>query len=89
MTTLQEDLLKCTVDGNVISLPDINSTQLEDYPALRKALLNSGGKYKRSTFIFNTDAQPYVDRIMNGNGANLKKEFQFFYTPNKKIETLS
>ena len=78
MTTLQEDLSRCKVEGNTIVLPDINSTQLEDYPALKKALQNSGGKYKRSKFIFDTDPQPYVDRIMNGNGANLKKEFQFF-----------
>lgn len=80
MNAMQTDLSKCTIYGNTVSLP---FEQLPNYAEVRKALLNAGATYNRSKFIFPTDAQPYIDRLMSGESVNIKKEFQFFGTPKK------
>ena len=54
---------------------------MSNYKEVRQALLNAGAKYKRNTFVFPNDAQPYIDRSMCGDKVNIKKEFQFFGTP--------
>lgn len=81
MTELQESLSKCKISGNVLSLPPISEGTLENYAEVRTALLNAGAKYKRNTFVFPNEAQPYIDRLMGGDKVNIKKEFQFFATP--------
>lgn len=78
MTNLQDALSRCTYSGNVIQLP---FERLEHYAELRKALLNAGATYKNSTFIFPSDAEAYINRLMGGDSVNIKKEFQFFGTP--------
>lgn len=78
MNDLQTSLSKCTVDGNILRLP---LEQIDNYQELRKALLNAGSVYKRNTFVFPNDAQPYIDRLMDGDSVNIKKEFQFYATP--------
>lgn len=78
MNELQKSISKCTVKGNIVYLP---SEILQNYKDVRKALINSGGTYKRNTFVFKTDAQPYIDRLINGDSVNIKKEFQFYETP--------
>ncbi len=80
MNPLQESLSRCTIDGSVLRLP---SDLLPNYADVRKALLNAGAAYKRNTFVFPNDAQPYLDRLMGGESVNIKKEFQFFYTPSE------
>jgi hypothetical protein len=77
LTPLQQDLQKCIIDGNVLRLP---AEILPNYAELRKSLLNAGATYKRSTFIFPSDARAYVNTLMGGV-INLKKEYQFFETP--------
>lgn len=81
MTQLIESLRKCKVEGDTLYLPPISDGALTNYPEVRKALLNAGAKYKRNTFIFPSDAQPFVDRLCSGESINIKKEFQFFPTP--------
>lgn len=81
MESLVQSLKKCKVDGNVLSLPPISEGVLENYKDVRKALLNAGAKYKRNTFVFPSDAQPFIDRLCGGESVNIKKEFQFFPTP--------
>lgn len=81
MSALAESLLKCKVEGNVLYLPPMSDGPLENYQDVRKALLNAGAKYKRNSFVFPSDAQPYIDRLTGGENVNLKKEFQFFETP--------
>lgn len=81
MSQLAESLLKCKVDGNVLYLPDIKEGPLPNYADVRKALLNAGATYKRNTFVFPSDAQPFIDRLTGGESVNIKKEFQFFATP--------
>lgn len=81
MTELQQSLSKCRIEGNTLYLPDIKEGPLPNYPEVRKTLLNAGAKYKRNAFIFPGDARPYIDKLMNGTTVNLKKEMQFFETP--------
>lgn len=87
MNTLNSDLSKCKISGNVVFLPPIQGEKLEDYAGVKKALINAGAKYQRSTFVFPNDAQPYIDRITGGESVNIKKGFQFFPTP-QKIATM-
>lgn len=81
MTPLQESLLKCKVNGNIVSLPPTSDGPLANYQDVRKALMNAGGTYKKNTFVFKSDAQPFMDRLTGGESVNIKKEFQFFPTP--------
>jgi len=79
--SIAESLRKMTVNGCVVSLPPISDGSLSNYADVRKALLNAGAKYKKNTFVFPSDAQPYIDRLCGGEKVNIKKEFQFFATP--------
>ncbi len=88
MTPLQESLSKCRIEGNTLFLPDIKEGPLANYNEVRTSLLNAGAKYKRNTFVFPGDAQPYIDRLMGGEKVNIKKEFQFFGTPAKLADRL-
>lgn len=81
MSELAESILKCKVEGNILYLPPISDGPLANYNDVRKALLNAGAKYKRNTFVFPSDAQPFIDRLTSGQSVNIKKEFQFFPTP--------
>lgn len=83
MNQLAESLLKCKIEGNIVHLPPISDGPLPNYNEVRNALIKAGGKYKRNTFVFPTDAQPYIDRLTGGESVNLKKEFQFYATPSE------
>lgn len=85
-----EVLQNCKVEDNVIKLPD---TQLDrkEYLEVKKALELIGGKWKGgkvSGFVFKTDPTDLLSQIANGEKRNLKKEFQFFATPNDLAEKL-
>jgi len=84
---LSESLSKCTIRGNVLSLPPVTDP-LPHYTEMRKALINAGGVYKRSSFVFPSDVLPYLERITGGEKVNIKKEFQFFATPPHLAERL-
>lgn len=81
MNDLKTSLSKCKVEGNVLFLPPMSEGPLSNYSEVRTALLNAGAKYKRNTFVFPNEAQPYIDRLVGGENVNIKKEFQFFATP--------
>jgi hypothetical protein len=85
MSELIESLLKCTVSENIVLLP---KEPLENYAAVRTALIKAGGKYKKNTFVFPNDAQPYINRLTSGESVNIKKEFQFYETPEAVIEKM-
>ena len=83
MTTKEEVLQKCTIEGNIIKLPN---TQLDRklYQEVAKSLELIGGKWKGGKvygFVFQTDPTDLLEEIVNGEKRNLKKEFQFFATP--------
>ena len=50
--------------------------------------MDAGAKYKSNTFVFISDAQPFIDRLTGGEKVNIKKEFQFYGTPNKLADEL-
>ena len=90
MTTKEEVLQNCTVEGTVIKLPN---TQLDRklYQEVAKSLELIGGKWKGGKvfgFVFATDPTDLLDQIANGEKRNLKKEFQFFATPEKLANEL-
>lgn len=79
----EEVLQSCTVEGCVVKLPNV---QLERklYQEVAKALELIGGKWKGGKvfgFVFLKDPTELLRMIANGEKKNLKKEFQFFATP--------
>jgi len=76
-------LQNCTVEGLTIKLPN---TQLDRklYQEVAKSLELIGGKWKGGKimgFVFLQDPTELLFEIANGEKRNLKKEFQFFGTP--------
>src|ERR1044071_1400290 len=88
MSELIESLRKCKVEGNIVFLPPISEGPLANYGDVRNTLLKAGAKYKKNTFIFPNDAQPYIDRLCGGESVNIQKETQFFPTPDKLADKL-
>ena len=83
-------LQQCTVDGNVIKLPDV---QLErnQYLDVKKHLELIGGKWKGGKvqgFVFSTNPSDLLTQIAKGEKRNLKKEYQFFETPDHLADRL-
>lgn len=78
MNPLQNSISKCTIQGNKVLLPE---EHLDNYPDVKKALIQAGGTYKNNAFIFPSDPTPLIDKLMNGASVNRKKELQFFETP--------
>lgn len=82
-TEAQAVLQQCTVQGNVVKLPDCQLDR-KVYADVKKALELIGGKWKGGKtygFVFQTDPTVLLEQIANGEKRNLKKEFQFFATP--------
>lgn len=83
METKEQVLQACKVEGKVIKLPDV---QLERklYMDVANSLSLIGGKWKGGKiagFVFHADPTDLLKQIANGEKRNLKKEFQFFGTP--------
>jgi phospholipid N-methyltransferase len=90
MNTKEEILKQCTVDGNVVKLPSIQLDRKE-YLEISKAIELIGGKWKGgkiSGFVFTEDPTELLKQISTGEKRNLKKEFQFFGTPELLAEKL-
>ena len=88
--TKEQVLQDCTVEGNVVKLPNIQLDR-KDYQEVAKALELIGGKWKGGKimgFVFVTDPTELLAQIANGEKRNLKKEFQFFATPEKLADEL-
>jgi hypothetical protein len=78
-----EILKKSTVSENSVKLPDVMLDRKE-YMDVKKTLEGIGGKWKggkTKAFIFTHDPKPLMDEILGGKKVNLKKDFQFFGTP--------
>lgn len=80
---ITEILNNCTVDNNVVKLPP---TQLdrETYLGVKKSLEKIGGKWtggKVQGFKFDFDPTDLLTDLQGGKDRNIKKEFQFFETP--------
>lgn len=83
MTTKEEVLKNCNVEGNIVKLPNVQLDR-KLYLEVAKSLELIGGKWKGGKvfgFVFATDPSDLLNNIANGEKRNLKKEFQFFGTP--------
>lgn len=86
----KEVLKECKIEGNIVKLPDVQLDRKE-YLEVKKSLEMIGGKWKGGKvfgFVFKADPTDLLNQIANGEKRNLKKEFQFFATPNKLAEKL-
>jgi phospholipid N-methyltransferase len=85
-----EVLQKCVVDGMIVRLPPV---QLERslYMEVKDKLEKIGGKWKGGKiagFVFKNDPAELLAQVAAGAKRNLKKEFQFFETPDKVADQL-
>lgn len=81
--TKQEVLQKCTVEGNIVKLPDLQLDR-KVYLEVKQSLELIGGTWKGGKvygFVFLSDPTELLEEIATGEKRNLKKEFQFFGTP--------
>ncbi len=85
-----EILQKCTVDGNIVRLPE-GQLDRKLYQEVAKALNLIGGNWKGGKtmgFVFPNDPTELLEQIANGESRNLKKEFQFFATPDELADRM-
>lgn len=83
-------IAQSTIEGNVLRLPE-GQLARETYLEVKRALELIGGKWKGgkvSGFVFPEDPTPLVKQIIEGLKPNLKKEFQFFATPDDIADEL-
>lgn len=84
-TEAQEVLKQCTVNGNIVKLPD-GQLDRKLYAEVKHALELIGGKWKGGKtygFVFQQNPTELLEQIANGEKKNLKKEYQFFATPSE------
>lgn len=84
--TLEEQYKLLEVEGNRVSLP--SGTMLPDYKKIRATLIKNGGKYRKNGFDFQSDPSDIIARLCGGEKVNIKKEFQFYETPEPVINLM-
>ena len=80
-----EVLKQCTIEGNVVKLPNIQLDRKE-YTDVKKKLELIGGSWKGGKvagFVFKEDPTELLTSIQNGDNRNTQKEYQFFPTPSE------
>ena len=88
--TKQEILKACTIEGNIVRLPE-GQLERKLYKEVANALALIGGRWtgrKVMGFVFEEDPTELLAQIANGEKRNLKKEFQFFATSVKLADKL-
>lgn len=88
--TTQEVLQDCTIKENIVKLPDVQLDR-KLYQDVAKSLQLIGGKWKGGKtmgFVFEENPTDLLAEIAGGEKRNLKKEFQFFATPEKLADQL-
>jgi hypothetical protein len=86
----QEILEECTIDGTVVKLPE-GQLERKQYMDVKKHLEGIGGKWKGGKvagFVFPSDPSELLGRVQAGEKVNLKKDFQFFGTPDELADRL-
>lgn len=74
--------------GMYLEIPQYFRFDKKQYGDVKNVLQTSGGKYVKNSFKFDEEALPVYLRIINGEKYNLKKEFQFFGTPDTLADYL-
>lgn len=90
MSEVTDVLQKCTISGNVITLPP-GQLDRKLYQEVAKKLDLIGGKWKGGKvmgFVFPEDPTELLAEIASGESRNLKKEYQFFATPDALADRL-
>ena len=87
--TKDEVLKNCTISGLVVKLPEVQLDR-KIYQEVSSALGLIGGTWNRKSlgFVFHDDPTELLEEIANGEKRNLKKEFQFFGTPDSLADYL-
>lgn len=87
--TTQDVLKQCKVEGLVVKLPD-TPLDRKVYVDVANKLDGIGGKWNRKVqgFIFPQNPSELLEQIAGGEKRNLKKEFQFYATPDDLADTL-
>lgn len=88
--TKEQVLQGCTIDGMIVKLPP-EQLDRKLYEEVKKSLELIGGKWKGGKvagFVFPHDPVDLLAQISNGEKRNLKKEYQFFATPDMLADKL-
>lgn len=86
----KEILQQCVIEGNVVKLPGIK-LERNQYLDVKKRLELIGGKWKSGKiqgFVFIDNPSELLSQITNGEKRDIKKEFQFFETPDRLADRL-
>ncbi len=89
METL-EILKQSIIEGNIVKLPDIQLDR-KQYLEVKKKLEGIDGKWKggkTAGFVFEENPTELLKQVSNGENRNLKKENQFFETPEALADKL-
>ena len=81
---------KCTVEGNTVFLT-CGQLDRKTYEAVNKCLESIGGKWNRKAkgHVFNSDPTDLLDNlILTGETTDLKKEYQYFPTPEVIVDKM-
>lgn len=81
--TAEEVLKLCVFSDNVLRLPNMQ-LQADTYNDVKRRIMEAGGKWsggKVQGFTFGFDASRVVTLLMEKGRCNLKKDFQYFATP--------
>jgi hypothetical protein len=89
MRTKEEVLQHCTVEGLVVKLPDVQLDR-KVYQEVAKSLELIVGKWKtgKKGFLFAEDPTELLDQLCDTGNQNLKKDYQFFESPESLAEYL-
>lgn len=88
--SVKDVLKRCTIEGMVVKLP---KEQLDRklYQDVAKSLQGIGGKWKGGKvfgFVFEQDPTDLLEDLKGGTKRNIKKEFQFYGTPNLRCDKM-
>ena len=81
--TVRDILAECRVEGNVLMLPD-RQLDRKTYIDVNKVLESIGGKWNRKLkgHVFDNSPEETLEEIvLSGEYTDVKKDFQFFETP--------
>ncbi len=85
-----ETLKGASIEGNNVKLP-LGELDRGAYLEVKTRLELIGGKWKggkANAFVFNEDPTEYLTALQVGEKRNIKKEFQFFGTPDSLADRL-
>lgn len=87
--TVDEVIKNCRVEDTKVYLPDFQLDR-KTYLDVSKKLNMAGGKWDRKSgsFLFREDPSEYLGILKDGGKVNLKKEFQFFATPDNLADEI-